>query len=452
MKNLGYECDRYGPLLIPMITSKLPQELNLFISRQFECSEVWEIDQVLKILKTEITAREKTSVVSKETEIHDNNLNPVSGASLTNPSSFMKCLFCDKKHKSEKCRIITEIQVRKNILKKKKICFVCLKPHHVSKDCKSKILCYNCKKRHHAAVCSRENPEGDANLTTVANSQGDVLLQTAKVQVKNQLTGQMLHARVLFDSCSQLSYATYLVSTKQKEISIQAFGKINSRDTLDHVDLVILSTDKKEIPISCFVKVICSPITSQNLSFAKREYAHLRNINLADSNIDNKNLNIDILIGADFYWDIVLDGFVRGNGGPVAINTKVGFVLSGPLTNSCNKNKNNSVMLTHVMKVQAEIIAENDSIVNDFSKVWSEENNLKNFPDEKDDYFDNEFNFKEYINESITFDQLKKRYQVEFPFKSDQSDHDLLGDNYSNCQKRLKNLSKKFFKKRTFIE
>ena len=126
---------------------------------------------------------------------------------------------------------------------------------------------------------SRENPEGDANLTTVANSQGDVLLQTAKVQVKNQLTGQMLHARVLFYSCSQLSYATpslqrklNLVSTKQKEISIQAFGKIDSRGTLDQVDLVILSTDKKEIPISCFVKDICTPITSQNLSFAKREY------------------------------------------------------------------------------------------------------------------------------------------------------------------------------------
>ena len=184
-KNLGYESDRYGPLLIPIITSKLPQELNLFISRQFECSEGWEIDQVLNILKTEITAREKTSVVSKENEIHDNNLNPISGASLTNPSSFMKCLFCDKKHKSEKCRIVTEIQVRKNILKKKKLCFVCLKPHHVSKDCKSKISCYNCKKRHHAAVCSRENPEGDASLTTVANSQGDVLLQTPKVEVKN---------------------------------------------------------------------------------------------------------------------------------------------------------------------------------------------------------------------------------------------------------------------------
>ena len=232
LKNLRYESDRYGTLLIPIITSKLPQELNLFISRQFECSEGWEIDQVLKILKTEITAREKTSVVSKETEIHDNNLNPISGASLTNLSSFMKRLFCDKKHKSERCRIVTEIQARKNILKKKKLYFVCLKPHHVAKDCKSKISCYNGKKRHHAAVCSRENPEGDANLTAVANSQGDVLLQAAKVQVKNQLKGQMLHARVLFDSCSQLSYATpslqrklNLVSTKQKEISIQAFSE-----------------------------------------------------------------------------------------------------------------------------------------------------------------------------------------------------------------------------------
>ena len=65
---------------------------------------------------------------------------------MTNPSSFMKCLFCDKKHKSEKCRIVTEIQARKNILKKKKLCFVCLNAHHVAKDCKSKISCYNCKR------------------------------------------------------------------------------------------------------------------------------------------------------------------------------------------------------------------------------------------------------------------------------------------------------------------
>ena len=39
-------------------------------------------------------------------------------------------------------------------------------------------------------------------------------------------------------------------------------------------------------------------------------------------------------------------------------------------------------------------------------------------------------------------------YEVEFPFKSD---HDLLGDNYSNCQKRMKNLSKKVSKNETLL-
>ena len=454
LENLGYESDRYGPLLIPIITSKLPQELNLLISRQFESSESWEIDQVLKTLKTEITAREKTSVVSKENETPDDfSEKPISGASLANGATFLKCLFCDKKHKSEKCRIVTEIQARKNILKKKKLCFICLKAHHVAKDCKSKISCFNCKKRHHAAVCSPENTESDSHLTNIANSQGStsVLLQTAKVQVKNKTTGQIIQARVLFDSCSQLSYATpslkrklKLTSKKQRDISIQAFGKNDTRNTLEQIDLVILSKDRKEIPISCFVNEICTPITSQKLNFAKENYSHLKNVDLADSNIDNKNLEIDILVGADFYWDIVfLDGSVRGNNGPVALNTRVGYVLSGPITSSSNENEHNSVMLTHVMKVQAEIISENYLLMNDYSKVWNEKSNFKNTNFENNDNLDNEFNFEKYIDESIVFDTLKKRYEIEFPFKSY---CDILSDNYSNCQKRISVLSKKLSK------
>ena len=39
---------------------------------------------------------------------------------------------------------------------------------------------------------------------------------------------------------------------------------------------------------------------------------------LADSNIDNNSLTINSLVGADFYWGIVLEGFVKGKFGPVA--------------------------------------------------------------------------------------------------------------------------------------
>ena len=81
----------------------------------------------------------------------------------------------------------------------------------------------------------------------------------------------------------------------------------------------------------------------------------LNNIKLADSNIDNKNLAVDISVRTNFCWDIVLERFINGKSGPVALNRKVGYVLSGPIDNS-HQDVNNSVMLTHVMKVLAEII------------------------------------------------------------------------------------------------
>ena len=65
---MGYEPDRYGPLLIPIITSKIPDDLNLIISRRFDSADSSDIEMVLNALKSEITAREKTVLVSKQGE------------------------------------------------------------------------------------------------------------------------------------------------------------------------------------------------------------------------------------------------------------------------------------------------------------------------------------------------------------------------------------------------
>ena len=109
------------------------------------------------------------------------------------------------------------------------------------------------------------------------------------------------------------------------------------------------------------------PITLQNSNFAKT-YPNLNNIELADWNTDNKSLAIDILVGANFYWDIVLEGFMKGKSGPVALDTKVGYFFSGPTENS-HQDECNSVMLTHVMKVQAEMIHSYYRSKDDFYKV-----------------------------------------------------------------------------------
>ena len=57
LKNLGYEPDRYGPLLIPIITSKFLDGLNLIISGRFDPVDSWDVEIVLNALKTKITAQ-----------------------------------------------------------------------------------------------------------------------------------------------------------------------------------------------------------------------------------------------------------------------------------------------------------------------------------------------------------------------------------------------------------
>ena len=37
-----------------------------------------------------------------------------------------------------------------------------------------------------------------------------------------------------------------------------------------------------------------------------------------------------MLIGSDYYWDLATGEVCRGESGPVAINTRLGWVLSGP--------------------------------------------------------------------------------------------------------------------------
>ena len=62
LKNLGYEPDRCRPLLIPIITSNIPDDLNLIISRKFDSADSWDKEIVFNVLKSEITARNKVKM------------------------------------------------------------------------------------------------------------------------------------------------------------------------------------------------------------------------------------------------------------------------------------------------------------------------------------------------------------------------------------------------------
>ena len=54
-----------------------------------------------------------------------------------------------------------------------------------------------------------------------------------------------------------------------------------------------------------------------------------------------------MLIGADYYWDLTTGHTCRGDSGPVAIQAKLGWVLSGPAPTGVRYHCSTSLMTVH---------------------------------------------------------------------------------------------------------
>ena len=74
------------------------------------------------------------------------------------------------------------------------------------------------------------------------------------------------------------------------------------------------------------MSTICSPLSGQFIELAKKWYNYLSNIQLSDCNVNTSDWQIDVLIGADHYWDFMAGEVKRGSKGPVAIKTILRWV------------------------------------------------------------------------------------------------------------------------------
>ena len=115
------------------------------------------------------------------------------------------------------------------------------------------------------------------------------------------------------------------------------------------------------------VELICGPIANQTNEIAQRCYLHLQGLPLADYLRGDEGLEIDVMLGADYYWTVVQNHVVRGElHGPVAIHTRLGYVLSGPVNVACSDHCPSSVNMSHVMKTECQGVTE-DFNANDAS-------------------------------------------------------------------------------------
>ena len=62
------------------------------------------------------------------------------------------------------------------------------------------------------------------------------------------------------------------------------------------------------------VPTICQPLVSQPIGTCAAEAQHPASLDLADYS-DGERLDVDMLVGSDFYWDLVTKGVSRGTQG-----------------------------------------------------------------------------------------------------------------------------------------
>ena len=87
----------------------------------------------------------------------------------------------------------------------------------------------------------------------------------------------------------------------EKLILLKHFGNEKPSAKLFNVVKIKLNGMEKDLVIEVIVvPQICSPITNQMVTQVSQNYPHLKNLKLADS-FDEQLMNIDILIGTDFY-------------------------------------------------------------------------------------------------------------------------------------------------------
>ncbi|XP_060588234.1 uncharacterized protein LOC132743696 [Ruditapes philippinarum] len=139
--------------------------------------------------------------------------------------------------------------------------------------------------------------------------------------------------------------------------------------------------------------------------------------------------DISLLIGADFYWQIVGDKIIRGDG-PTAVSSRIGYFLSGPL------HVESSYPPSNVM----EVIATHVSETTDLTRFWD----IESMGVSKGDCEDTDASsyLQQYQKSCISFSD--GNYTAKLPWKQN---HQPLPSNYNITKKRtecaIKRLSQK---------
>ena len=218
---------------------------------------------------------------------------------------------------------------------------------HRASECPNHRKCRKCGRKHHQSLCEQHPPaqptenkdskETPPPTTTsaVAKTRNNILLQTARSRAYT-FDNQLVPVRILLDSGSQCSYITNslqarlkLVPLRQERLALNTFANTGCKRDCNLIAVTLQGKRGEDIEIQALsFPAICSPLQT---AVVVDQFPHLRDLDLADEDTDEGcSDSIDILIGTDYYWQVVISDIIRGDTGPVALNSHFGWLVSGP--------------------------------------------------------------------------------------------------------------------------
>uniref|UniRef100_W6NUL9 Integrase catalytic domain-containing protein n=1 Tax=Haemonchus contortus TaxID=6289 RepID=W6NUL9_HAECO len=386
----------------------------------------------------------------------------------TKPTSekFRRCAFCESnQHSVFHCSKFPTPQLRAQITRDKKLCFNCLSSKHRTKECPSSRLCQTCMRRHHTTLCFRtstqqqdqrkthydklqtassnlkqketrtqqvhyassavpsfeqqQDNESVGNEIVASTSSYDatptspstsVLLMCAEVEVFNPNTPeQVVKTTAFLDSGSSRSYITTdlanrlaLPTEETEEVSMFTFGTEKPVPLSATHHAIGLQTHKG--PEILYVKAI------QHLTNDLKMVTLREDIG-AVTTFTTESRKPSILIGADYFWNIILsdDFYVKTlPSGYQIVHSSIGDIVTGkPLrteeaANYCYNSTTDELkkldkLLQRFFDLESQGIVDNDMTADD-------EMCMRKF------------------NETISYDENEGRYIVQFPFKGNKEE------------------------------
>ena len=385
LQALGVDEQSYSEVVVPTLLEKIPDAIRLTITRGRQYLE-WTVGDTLEALLVGVELREDHCLAQHRS--NEAKKGPVTSSALFAGKGDRRCAFCLENHLPEDCKKVTKTEERKKLLIKFGRCFKCINKGHRARDCKASVQCKNCKGSQNTCLCelgSQQTPAGDSGQPLVnspssllVGTESRIALQTAQALIKGDVPGRV---RVLFDSGSHKSFVTtkaasnYGLEIVRKEwVTINTFGHTVKESGLREVvqfDVMPLQADRS-LRLEAYVVPEISHISNEHVEVVKNDYPHLRDLWFSDVCQTKEELEIDLLIGSDYLWEFQKGRTIRGEPEePVAVETELGWVLSGPLKKKKSDSERQEVTVNFV--AQEGAVTKGDSLEGAVGKLpWKQ--------------------------------------------------------------------------------